>query len=117
MRPAYAFHYLGYSRPRSCGPVTPSTVVTALARGVVLIGEAISYRINSLEPLRGAAGDQQSVKEFRSTVSSRRDSVDYSFTLNLKDCYPIGVVLGREMKEAWEPAVAFGRERKEYSST
>ena len=80
------------------GRFTPSTVVTALARGVVLIGEAISYRINSLEPLRGAAGDQQSVKEFRSTVSSRRDSVDYSFTLNLKDCYPIGVVLGREME-------------------
>jgi hypothetical protein len=80
------------------GWFTPTTVATALARGVNLIGDAISYRLNSLDALRGSAGDQQSVKEFRSSVPSKRDSVDYSFTLNLKDCYPIGVVLGREME-------------------
>jgi hypothetical protein len=80
------------------GRFTPSTVATTLARGVDLIGEAISYRINSLDALRGAAGDQQSTREFRLAVPSKRDSADYAFTLNLKDCYPLGVVLGRDME-------------------
>jgi autotransporter translocation and assembly factor TamB len=80
------------------GWFTPSTVATALARGVSLIGDAISYRVNSLDALRGATGDQQPVRVFHSSVPPKRDSVDYSFTLNLKDCYPIGVVLGREME-------------------
>jgi autotransporter translocation and assembly factor TamB len=80
------------------GWFTPSTVATALARGVILIGDAISYRISSLDALRGASGDQQSVREFRPGVPSKPDSVNYSFTLNVKDCYPVGVLLGREME-------------------
>ena len=80
------------------GWFTPSTVVTALARGAALIGDAISYRINSLDALREAADNRQSVKEFRTTVPSKRDSVDYTFTLDLKDGYPVGVVLGRAVE-------------------
>ncbi len=80
------------------GWFTPSIVATTLARGVTLIDSAISYRINSLDALRGDAGGQKMVKDFRTKGPSKPDSVDYSFTLNLKDCCPIGVVLGREME-------------------
>ncbi|MCX6133209.1 MAG: AsmA family protein [Ignavibacteriales bacterium] len=80
------------------GRFTPATVATALVRGGTLIGEAIAYRINSLDALRNAAGDQQAVKDFHTMVSSIRDTVDYSFSVNLKDCYPIGIALGRELE-------------------
>ena len=73
-------------------------MATALVRGGTLIGEAIAYRINSLDALRNAAGDQQAVKDFRTKVSPMRDTVDYTFSVNLKDCYPIGVALGRELE-------------------
>ena len=81
----------------AAGHFTVSSMVKALGRGIALIGEGISYRINSLEAVQGAASDQRPAREFRTTVLSTAEAVDYKFKINLKDSYPIGVFLGREM--------------------
>ncbi|HTY38423.1 MAG TPA: AsmA family protein, partial [Bacteroidota bacterium] len=80
------------------GTFTPSSLISSMARGVALAGQAIAYRISALDALRGSPDDQRPVKEFRSSVPSRRDTVDYTFTLNMKDCYPLGVILSKELE-------------------
>jgi len=80
------------------GRFTPSTVATALARGVALVDDAIRYRIVSLDSLRKETSNQQVAREFHSSVGSSHDSTSYTFTLNVNDSYPIGVVLGRELE-------------------
>jgi hypothetical protein len=80
------------------GRFTVSSVVRSLGRGVTLIGEGIAYRINSLDAVRGATSDQRPAREFRSAVSPVTDDVDYRVALSVKDFFPVGVVLGREME-------------------
>ena len=80
------------------GRFTPASLVSAVTRGVSLVGEALTYRINSLDALRGTADDQHPVREFRSNISSKHDTVGYTFSLSLKDCYPLGVVIGQELE-------------------
>ncbi|MBF8294638.1 MAG: hypothetical protein HW389_1183 [Bacteroidetes bacterium] len=80
------------------GRFTPSTVATALVRGAALVADAIRYRIVSLDSLRAEASNQQVVREFHSSVGPSHDSTSYTFTLNVNDSYPIGVVLGRKLE-------------------
>lgn len=77
------------------GHFTPVTVVSTLARGATLLGEAIRYRISSLDSLRSSSPSQATAREFRSNVLPRNDTTDYKFKLTIKDCFPIGVVLGK----------------------
>jgi hypothetical protein len=80
------------------GRFTSAGMATTLARGVTLIGEAVRTRLNSLDSLRAANPGLRDAREFRSSILLPRDSTDYKFTLNVKDSYPIGVVLGRSME-------------------
>ena len=80
------------------GKFTPAGMATTLARGATLIGEAVRYRVNSMDSLRAISPGQHEAREFRSSVIAKPDSTDYKFTLNVKDSYPIGVVLGRSVE-------------------
>jgi autotransporter translocation and assembly factor TamB len=79
------------------GSFTPVTVASALGRGAGLLAEAIQSRVNSLDTVRSEMPGQQPVREFHLAVTPRHDSTEYKFILNVKDCFPIGVVLGREI--------------------
>ena len=80
------------------GRFTPAGMVTTLARGATLIGEAVRYRVNALDSLRAVNVSQRDGREFHSSVAAKHDSTDYRFTLNVKDSYPIGVILGRTVE-------------------
>ncbi len=80
------------------GEFTPLSLAMTLARGTTLIGEAIRYRVNSLDSLRAVVPAQRDLREFHSSILSKHDSTDCTFTLKVKDSYPVGVILGRSVE-------------------
>jgi hypothetical protein len=79
------------------GRFTPATLLSAVAHGAGYLGDAVRYRFDSLDSLRTSNSARQASKEFRTTVTRGRDSTEYSLTLNIKDCFPIGVLLGKDL--------------------
>jgi hypothetical protein len=79
------------------GHFTPAALYFAIAHGAEYLGDAARFRFNSLDSLRASNTALRTSKEFRTTVSRGRDSTDYTLTLNIKDCFPFGVLLGREL--------------------
>ena len=79
------------------GHFTPVSMVGAIVRGAKLVGEASRYRVNTLDSLRSTSPQQRTAKETWKTLTPGRDSTEYSFTLDVKDCFPVGVFLGREI--------------------
>jgi len=79
------------------GHFTPMTLVSAIARGTTSLGDAVRYRVSSMDSLRTPNSAIRSSKEFRTILSPGRDSTDYTFNLDIKDCFPVGVLLGREL--------------------
>ena len=79
------------------GHFTPISVVGAIVRGARIVGEAVRYRVNTLDSLRSTSPEQRTARETWKTLTHGRDSTEYTFTLDAKDCFPIGVFLGREI--------------------
>lgn len=79
------------------GRLTPSSVFSSVIRGASLTGETFRYRIALLDSLRGNTEAEVPRSTMRSFPRSDADSTAYVLELNVKDAYPIGVVLGREM--------------------
>ena len=79
------------------GHFTPVTLLSAIAHGAGSLGDAARYRVHSMDSLRTRNSAPRSSKEFRSTVSPGRDSTEYVVKLDIKDCFPLGVLLGREL--------------------
>ena len=79
------------------GHFTPATLVSAIAHGAGCLGDAARYRVNSIDSLRAQNSASRSLKEFRTTVTPGRDSTEYTVKLNIRDCFPVGVLLGREL--------------------
>jgi len=79
------------------GHFTPVTLITAIARGAGSLADVVRYRVNSMDSLRTSNSASRTFKEFRSTVSPGRDSTEYTLKLDIKDCFPVGVLLGREL--------------------
>ena len=79
------------------GRLTPLSVFSSVLRGASLTGEAFRYRISLLDSLRGIAGAETPRGGIRTFPRSNADSTAYTLNLSVKDCYPVGVVLGREM--------------------
>ena len=79
------------------GHFTLSTLFSAVVRGAGSLGDAARYRVNSMDSLRALNAAPRSPKEFRTTVASGHDSTDYTMKLDVKDLFPIGVLLGRDL--------------------
>jgi hypothetical protein len=80
------------------GRFTPATLLSAVAHGASSLGDIARYRVNSMDSLRAPNSALRSSKEFRPTVSPGRDSTEYTVKLGVKDCFPVGVLLGRELE-------------------
>ena len=79
------------------GRLTPRSVFSSVVRGASLTGEAFRYRISLLDSLRGIAEGGPRQSSTRTFPPQDADSTEYALKLNIKDCYPLGVVLGREI--------------------
>ena len=79
------------------GHFTPATLLSAITHGAEYLGDAAQYRVNSIDSLRTQNSAPRSSKEFRTTTTPGRDSTEYTLKLNMKDCFPVGVLLGREL--------------------
>ena len=79
------------------GHFTPATVLSAIIHGASSLGDAARYRVNSMDSLRTLNSALRSSKEFRTAVSPGRDSTECTVKLDIKDCFPLGVLLGREL--------------------
>jgi hypothetical protein len=79
------------------GHFTPLTLFSAIAHGAGSLGDVVRYRVNSMDSLRNSNPAPRTLKEFRETATRGKDSTEYTLELNIKDCFPVGVLLGREM--------------------
>lgn len=79
------------------GQFTPLSVFSSIVRGASLTGEAFRYRISLLDSLRGSAAAESPRGAMRIYPRANSGSTAYTLKLDVKDCYPIGVVLGVEI--------------------
>jgi hypothetical protein len=79
------------------GQFTPATLLTALGHGAASLSEVVRYRIGGMDSLRAAIAGHRISKEFRSTLIPAQDSTEYTLTLNAKNCFPVGILLGTEL--------------------
>jgi hypothetical protein len=77
------------------GRVTPSSLLSSIIRGASLTGEAFRYRITQLDSVRGSSEGQGSRGGVRAFPRLEGESTAYTLDLSVKDCYPVGVLLGR----------------------
>ncbi len=79
------------------GRLSPASVLSSVVHGATLTSEAFRHRIRMLDSLRGVVEGDPQHGVVRTISPSSADSTGYTFTLSVKDCYPIGVVLGRDI--------------------
>jgi hypothetical protein len=80
------------------GRLTPISIFSSVVRGASLAGEAFRERISRLDSIRGSIEGVSQRSGPRMLSRLNVDSTGYTFTLSVKDCYPVGVVLGREIE-------------------
>ena len=79
------------------GRFTPVALLSVIARGASSLADVVRYRVGSLDSLRAQSFVSRSSREFRSTVSPGLDSTEYMMKVDIKDCFPVGVLLGKDL--------------------
>lgn len=80
------------------GRVTPASLFSSIVRGASLTGEAFRYRISQLDSVRGSSPGQHAPGNVRAFPPPEGGSASYTLNLNIKDCYPVGILLGRSVE-------------------
>jgi len=79
------------------GFFTPSTLLASLEQGITLYSQAVADRFRSLDSLRSHTGERHPRPLSVRDAEERKDKMDATFTLRVRDAYPIGIFFGRGM--------------------